>query len=431
MRPEEELPQGDASRAGLTLLAVKAALQKWQGHMRRGGQMGSEDEFALALALVPLLPNPPAYQARTLRALADLCVLQGRLDDAAAIFARVAGGGGRRSELFWRDYAGLLFRLALKRVAAGQVALANEALERAAELLRGPADVPDAWAAAWAGYGETALWFERAGEQVPAGLYAENALAYAKRLGALPGAGGWLRKLAQTGQHRAGAQRALVWLERLQALRLEGWPEALGAAVQSAVGLAQAELALGRWAGANEIFSSAEAWLRGAGGESPALADLHLGWGLALGSGEARAHLELALSLRRRLLGPEHPRTREAEQALNGLAGRGGQAASGPLEAFGARPDPAQHDGPRDWDGGARFAEESGSNGASAELKRLHRRLARLCHPDAAPSGEAAWRHELMVRINHAAEVGDLFSLRALLRETLARLAADRRSTVS
>jgi hypothetical protein len=47
--------------------------------------------------------------------------------------------------------------------------------------------------------------------------------------------------------------------------------------------------------------------------------------------------------------------------------------------------------------------------------------LARLCHPDGAAYEEAAWRHELMVRVNQAADAGDLFSLRALFREALAR----------
>jgi tetratricopeptide (TPR) repeat protein len=416
LRPEPEEASA-LPRAGLTLLAVKAALQKWQGHMRRGAQLQSEDEFAAALALVPLMPNPPAYLARTLRGLADLCVLRGRLEEAAGLFERVAGGGGRRSDVFWRDYAVLLFRLALKRVAAGQAAPANEALQRAAELLRGPADQPEAWNAAWEGYAETALWFERAGEILPAGLYAEHALAFASRLGLWAEAGHWLGRMAQAGQHRAGAARGLVWVGRLQALRHEGWPGALEAAVRAAVALAQFESSLGREAGAAEIFATAETWLREAGGESPALADLHLGWGLALGSREGRAHLELALSLRRRLLGPAHFRTLEAEQALQGLSTE-------------APPRPAD-EAPRAWDGGAQFAVDAPATGAAAELKRLHRRLARMVHPDGAPDADAAWRHELMVRINRAAEVNDLFSLRALMREALARLAADRPRSVA
>lgn len=419
MRLEDEEA---SARAGLTLAAVKAALRDWQGHMRRGAQIPSEDEYAAALTLVPLLPNPAAYLARTLRALADFCVAQGRLDDAASLFAKVAEGRGKKSEFFWRDYASLLFRLALKRVAAGQVALANAALQQAAELLRGPADLPEVWLAAWNGYSETALWFERAGDALPASLYSEHALAFAARLGAWDAAGSWLRKLAQTAQHRAGARRALVWLRRMQALRSAGWPEALRTAVHAAVGLAQAENALGRASGAVEIFSEAETWLREAGGESVELADLHLAWGLALGTEAGRSHLEEALGLRRRLLGPSHPRTREAEQALNGLETQA--------------PPPADA-GPRDWDGGARFTEavpesdhawappvEEGTN----ELKRLHRRLVRLCHPDAAPIGEAANWHELMVKVNLAAEAGDLFTLRTLLRETLARRAAERKT---
>jgi tetratricopeptide (TPR) repeat protein len=404
----EEKGEGLA-RAGLTLVAVKAALQKWQGHMRRGASLASEDEFAAALALVPYTPNPPAYQARTLRALADLCASQGRLDEAVALFGRVAeGSGGRLSAQFWRDYATLCFRLALKRVGAGQVALANQALSQAAELLQGPADQPEVWAAAFDGYAETALWFERAGEPVPAALYAERALDYGLRLGRPEAVGSWLRRLAQTGVAKAGAGRGLVWLDRLQSLRLQGWPQALGYAVQAAVSLAQAELALGRGAGGVRIFEAAQGWLRAAGGDSPALADLELGWGLALGPAEGRPHLELALSLRRRLLGPQHPRTREAEQALGGLAAE-------PV-VDGASP------GPRAWDGGAQFQAASGAGeAASAELKRLHRRLARLCHPDGAAMDEAAWRHELMVRVNQAADAGDLFSLRALFREALAR----------
>lgn len=398
-----------ARRAGLTLVAVKAALVQWQGHMRRAALLQSEDDYAVALSLVPKLPNPPAYLARTLRGLADLCVSQGRLDEAAGLFERVAGGGGKRSEVFWRDYATLLFRLALKRLGEGHVAAANGALEQAGQLLRGPADIPEAWAAAWDGYGEMALWFERADEAVPAGLYAEKALFYAGKLGAWTQVGHWLRKLAQSGIQKGGATRGLVWLQRLQALRGQGWPEALNVAVQAAVTLAQSELALGRAAGAQEIFVQAEAWLQSAGGESPALADLQLGWGLALGPEQGRAHLEQALSLRRRLLGPQHPRTREAEQALAGLSaaspGGGG-------------------DGPREWDGGAQFAAPAGADSAAAEIKRLHRRLARLCHPDTATSAEdALWRHDIMARVNHSADVGDIFSLRAFLREAYGHLA--------
>jgi hypothetical protein len=421
LKPEDAV---QAARPGLTLSTVKTALREWQGHMRRGALMPSEDEYAAALALVPVLPNPAAYLARTLRALADFCVSQGRLDDAASLFAQVAEGRGKKSEVFWRDYAGLLFRLALKRLAAGQVALANATFQEAAALLRGPADFPEVWTAAWNGYSETALWFERAGDALPAGLYAEHALAFAAKLGAWETAGAWLRKLAQTGRHRSGAPRALVWLRRMQELQA-AWPEALNAAVQAAVGLAQAETSLGRVSGATEIFSEAETWLRQAGGESPALADLHLAWGLALGLGAGRAHLEEALSLRKRMLGPSHPRTHEAQQALLGLDTR--------------IPVPADKT-PRDWDGGLRFAEAAASmlpegfqagvpgDGAAGELKRLHRRLVRLCHPDTAPSGEAATWHELMVKVNLASEAGDLFTLRALLRETLARRAADRRT---
>ena len=144
---------------------------------------------------------------------------------------------------------------------------------------------------------------------------------------------------------------------------------------------------------------------------------------MALGSAEGRAHLEEARGLRLRLLGPSHARTREAEQALLGLETQ----APPPADAT-----------PRDWDGGVRFTEAPGARAgqgpgnllfenSAAELKRLHRRLVRLCHPDAAPAGEAAAWHELMVKVNLAAEAGDLFILRTLLRETLARRAADRK----
>lgn len=403
-------------RGGLTLVAVKAALQKWQGHMRRGASLASEDEFAAALALVPYTPNPAAYQARTLRALADLCAAQGRLEEAVALFGRVAEGAqGRLSAQFWRDFATLCFRLALRRVGAGQVALANLALSQASDLLQGPADQPEVWAAAFEGFAETALWFERAGDGVPAQLYAERALDYGLRLGRRDDVALWLRKLAQTGLAKSGARRGLGWLERLQSLHSQGWPGALGLAVQGAVSLAQAELALGRRADGAGIFEAAQAWLRAAGGESPALADLELGWGLALGPSEGRAHLELALSLRRRLLGPAHPRTLEAEQALGGWGG----------ETAPPRPEPVEAEGPRPWDGGAQFQAPAGaSEAAAAELKRLHRRLVRLCHPDGAADSEAAWRHELMVRVNHAADAADVFSLRTLLREALARQAS-------
>ena len=422
MRPEDVPPS--EPRPGLTLATIRAALREWQGHMRRGAQIPSEDEFAAALGLVPLLPNPAAYLARTLRALADFCVAQGKLDDAASLFAKVAEGRGKKSDLFWRDYAGLLFKLALKRVAAGQVALASAAFQQAAELLRGPANLPEVWAAAWTGYSDAALWFERAGDALPASLYAEHALGFAVRLGKLDSAGALLKKLAQTGQQRGGASQALVWLRRMQALKNEGWSEALASAVHSAVGLAQVEMALGRSSGAAAIFSEAETWLREAGGESPALADLHMAWGLAFGAAAGRAHLEEALGLRRRLLGTAHPRTREAEQALSGLDSQ--------------NPPPADVT-PRAWDGGARFqvgAEVfAGGSGASidasaTEVKRLHRQLSRLCHPDTALDGDVAHRHEMMVKVNLAAEAGDLFALRLLLRESLARRASDRQSAV-
>src|SRR5207247_1276536 len=108
-----------------------------------------------------------------------------RLDEAAALFERVAQGGGRLSEIFWRDYATLLFKLGLRRLGAGQVALANQALIAAGALLERPdfeaatgsTAGDEARLAALAGYGETALWFERAGELVPAALYAEKFLA--------------------------------------------------------------------------------------------------------------------------------------------------------------------------------------------------------------------------------------------------------------
>jgi hypothetical protein len=48
----------------------------------------NEAEYAAAIALVPMLPQPMAYQARTLRALGDLYSATGRLDEAAAVFER-------------------------------------------------------------------------------------------------------------------------------------------------------------------------------------------------------------------------------------------------------------------------------------------------------------------------------------------------------
>jgi hypothetical protein len=365
-----------------------------------------------------MLPNPRAYRARTLRALADFCAAQGRLDEACALFGQVGddAGASHLSAQFWRDYATLLFRLALRRVAAGQVALANDTLNRAAQLLEGPAAQPEAWAAAWEGYAETALWFERAGESLPAALYAERALDYALRLGRPQDAAAWLRKLAQAAVARSGAERGLLWLDRLRSLGAEGWAPALATAAQAALGLARGELSVGRGLGAQTIFKAAEAWLAEAGAqESLAAADLHLGWGLALGSGMGREHLELALSLRKRLLGSAHPRTREAEQALGGLA----QAA----------PAPENGGEPRSWDGGAVFSPAPDAEGAAAaEIRRLRHRLARLCHPDAAVDpADAARRHEWMVRVNRAAELGDLFSLRAQLREVLALQAGGRK----
>jgi hypothetical protein len=348
-------------------------------------------------------------------------VSQGKLEEACALFGQVgddAGTSGHLSAQFWRDYATLLFRLALRRVAAGQVALASATLNRAAQLLEGPADQPEAWAAAWEGYAETALWFERAGEALPAALYAERAIAFALRLERLPDAALWLRKLAQAALARGGAERGLFWLDRMRALGNNGWAPALATACQGALALARAELTVGRGAGAQTIFQAASSWLAEAGAqESLASADLQLGWGLALGSVQGRVHLELALSLRKRLLGPGHPRTREAEQALSGLA-QAMPAAAPAQEGEGGAP--------RSWDGGAVFSPAPEAEGAgAAEIRRLRHRLARLCHPDAAvDSTDAARRHEWMVRVNRAAELGDLFSLRAQLREVLALQAA-------
>jgi hypothetical protein len=411
-----------AARATLTLAAAKAALHKWQGHMRRAAQLQNETEYAAALALVPMLPQPAAYQARTLRALADLYAATGRLDEAAGVFERVAQGGGRLSEIFWRDYATLLFKLGLKRLGAGHVAQANQALIAAGALLERPdfeaatgsTAGDEARLAALAGYGETALWFERGGELAPAALYAEKFLALAQRMQAWPEAAQWLRRLAQSGAQRAGAERGLVWLDRLQALQAQGYPEALAQASQAAGQLAQHELALGRSAGAEALYQRTEAWLKEAGGESLALADLYLGWGLAFPGAKGRPYLELALSLRRRLLGPQHPRTREAEQALGGLPSS-------------ARVTPGLEGQVQAWDGGGLFQAEAEPSYA-AEAKRLHRRLARLCHPDGAQNpAEAEQRHQWMVKINAAAAVGDVLSLRTLMREVLAALAKGRR----
>jgi hypothetical protein len=410
-----------AARATLTLAAAKAALHKWQGHMRRAAQLQNETEYAAALALVPMLPQPAAYQARTLRALADLYAATSRLDEAAGIFERVAQNGGRLSEIFWRDYATLLFKLGLRRLGAGQVAQANQALIAAGALLERPdfdaatgsTAGDEARLAALAGYGETALWFERAGELAPAALYAEKFLALAARLKAWPEAGEWLRRLSQSGIQRAGAERGLLWLDRLQGLQALGYPEALGQASQAATQLAQHELALGRDAGAEMLYQRTEGWLKQAGGESPALADLYLSWGLAFPGAKGRSYLELALSLRRRLLGPQHPRTREAEQALGGLPSKPSSA-------------PHEEGQVQAWDGGGLFQAEAEPSYA-AEAKRLHRRLARLCHPDGAQDpAEAQRRHQWMVKINAAAAVGDVLSLRLLMREVLAALAKAR-----
>jgi hypothetical protein len=302
------------------------------------------------------------------------------------------------------------------------VAKANEALITAGQLLERPdfeaatgsTAGDEARFAALAGYGETALWFERAGERVPAALYAEKALGLAARLKAWPEAGQWLRRLAQSGVQRGGADRALYWLDRLQALQSEGYADALSLAAQGATLLAQSELAVGRAAGAESMFKKTEEWLLAHGDESLALADLYLGWGLAFPGDKGRPHLELAVSLRMRLLGPQHIRTREAEQALGGLPSQ-------------AAPDPQQDGQPQAWNGGGQFGAPALASTA-AEAKRLHRRLAQLCHPDGAQDpAEEAQRHDWMVRINAAAANGDLLVLRALMREVLATLAQGRR----
>jgi hypothetical protein len=395
-----------SARASLTLAAAKAALQKWQGHMRRGQQLRAESEYALALALVPLLPQPAAYSARTLRALADLYQVEGRLDEAAAFFGRVAQGGGRLSGKFWSDYTALLFKLGLRRLNAGQVALANDALAQAGQLLEkldAGEDGDAARLAAIQGYGETALWFERAAETLPASLYAERFIHLAVGLQAWAEVGAWLKRLAQAGGHRAGPQRAMHWLQRLQDLRNQGFTEALPQAAQAAGQLAQAELALGRAEGAQFIYTQTEQWLLEAAGDSLALADLYLTWGLTLGGPLGHAKLEQALSLRRRLLGPSHPRTREAEQALGGA----------PVEAASGNGEPQA------WDGGGRFQSEGPS--WAEEVKKLHRQLARLCHPDGAASpDEAEQRHQRMVQINALAGAGDVLTLRRLLDEVTA-----------
>ena len=93
---EDEAPSAiPIQRAGLGLAVAKAALLKWQGHMRRAALLQSEDEYAAALALVNQLPQPAASLARTLRGLADLYMAQKRLDDAAGMMRRIAENGGR------------------------------------------------------------------------------------------------------------------------------------------------------------------------------------------------------------------------------------------------------------------------------------------------------------------------------------------------
>ena len=164
------------------------------------------------------------------------------------------------------------------------------------------------------------------------------------------------------------------------------------------------------------IFHEVETWLREPPSDLLALADLNLAWGLVLGLERGRERLEQAHRLRSTALGEDHPKTLEAFRALGGWR----QEDTGPS--------PGTDSGPREWDGGARFEgpKDSGGESQESELKRLHRRLARLCHPDAglddASESEITWRHETMIRVNRAAESGNLFLLRALLDEALARM---------
>lgn len=149
---------------------------------------------------------------------------------------------------------------------------------------------------------------------------------------------------------------------------------------------------------------------------SAALAAFAHAWERALGEDFARA--AAAERLVRRLQVLEEGLLELAERCRAGAPAppsaprRGGRPLGpGPRRPPG-RAGPAQSPGAAAVDGAEEVHEAEPVDRA---VKRLHRRLARLLHPDlAAGDGEQAWRSEWMARANAAYERGDLAALEVM-----------------
>jgi tetratricopeptide (TPR) repeat protein len=376
--------------------------------MRRGAQLRQEKEYLAALALVPEMADLKGALVRTLRGLADLYVEQGRLDDAAPLFERLAVEVESPTRVFWCDYVRLLFRLADQNLRQKQVAQASLRLEKIRSIALKAPGHPEMASLCRQGYLAVATLFEQAGEWIPAELYFDRAFEIPPSTGE-PDALQAVSELVWKAYWRRDLERADHWIARALTL-----PPHLLRAKAGAVASRVAALlgALGGTAvqdhlpkAADHYFSRAERVLREADPQGgPELADLLVAWAASSGDAAARPRYEEALRLREQSLGAEHPKTRELRAALGLGGGRGFTEGFAPLGEPEAPEPRAIYPAP--WK--ARQATD-------AELKAAHRKLAKLVHPDQAEGpDEFEARNRMMAEVNEAARAKDASRLARL-----------------
>ncbi len=405
-------------KAGGAVGLAGKAMSRFLGHMRRGRQLKSESDYLAALALLPELAERRVNLARVLRGLADLYAETGKCDDAAALYARLAQDLNDPPRVFWCDYVRVLFKAAHASLREGRGAQASQYLEQAA-----------ATQARAKNHAETEV-VAREGWLTTGGLYEQGKLYFAadlcfERAFALPyhEANDGMQicaELAWRAYWRREELRLWHWIKRADELAKDGKSSFKTKAGQPLARLASCLAALAQAAQGDhlkdlcqKLFNFGAELLRKEGEAlRPELSDLLVMWGSCLTQNPLKAELLMqeALDLREVIWGSEHPKVRELRQALGQDGGGGFQ---GGFDAYDpqVRPQPNARNRRERPFSPPRVAVKARAATAE-EIKRMHRKLVKLTHPDQARNPrDYELRNRLTVEINDAAAREDAGAL--------------------
>ena len=394
-------------------------LALWQGHMRRGRNLRSEKEFTAALALVPALVDYKSHLIKTLRALADLYVEEGQLEEAEALFVRILSETEQPTRVFLCDYAKLLFSLAEQQLEISRVAMASDCLHKVEVIRKTLPEHMEMREICYQGYLRAGQYFEHIREFPAADLYYDRACSQSLDWDVWDDPLQIMQNLALYSVKRQDFVRGDYWGEKAVRFVRENSTQFNLKAGDSRARLAQLWEKLGltafgvhKKALAEKFFHKAEIfWKQMHPSGQAELAQLYMSWGFQRFAPNGRELFEKALVLRRSLFGEEHTKTVEARQAV--------EMQGTPLNASdhfeGGRDEINQ-----DWDGNKAFLDslisaQSSGNEKEDSLKQIHRRLVKMVHPDLARD-EKSFKilNELMIEVNAAATAENIYHLKQL-----------------